>query len=174
MSIKAILSKSTFIKGLQCEKKLFLYKHHNIWQDKISEMQQSVFNRGHRVGALAQTLFPNGIDASPSSPRAYAKAIEHTKELIDRIVDLMDPFQKKWYYTPKMHESYSIKKVLPALVPDLSYDGLEVADGGTACIVYEQLPEEMDMIKMEETRNNLLKYCKLDTLAMVKILDNLR
>ena len=83
MTPKAILSKSTFIKGLQCDKHLYLYKHHYNWQDKISEMQQSVFNRGHRVGALAQSLFPNGVDASPSSPRAYAKAIEHTKELID-------------------------------------------------------------------------------------------
>jgi len=83
MSTKAILSKSTFIKGLQCEKQLHLYKHHYNWQDKISDMQQSVFNRGHRVGALAQTLFPNGVDASPSSPRAYAKAVEHTRELIE-------------------------------------------------------------------------------------------
>ena len=489
MSSKAILSKSTFIKGLQCEKHLYLYKHHYNWQDKISEMQQSVFNRGHKVGALAQTLFPNGVDASPSSPRAYAKAVQHTKELIDsgtnviyeaafmynevliyadiivkhrgkwkvyevksstsisetnvtdisvqyyvmsnaginisdisviyinnkyvrqgelyinqlfniesllnfavdnqdwvteeverlkgvvaksgvpnvdigqhcfdpyncafighcwkhipensifdirrmhqkkkfelydegivslddipedyvlpesqqlqvdsykngesildkdaieeyldtfkyplyfmdfesfqpaiplfdnskpyqqipfqyslhyqnnkksklehkefladagpepripfieqllkdtegpgqivvynksfeimilhaiakdfpeynneieeridRIVDLMVPFQKKWYYTPEMKGSYSIKAVLPALVPELSYEGLQVADGGTASITYEQLLVEQDMFKIEETRNNLLEYCKLDTLAMVEILKEL-
>ena len=89
MSVKAILSKSTFLKGLQCDKQLYLYKHHYNWQDKISEMQQSVFDRGHKVGALAQTLFPNGVDATPSSPRAYAKAIEHTKELIDNGVKVI-------------------------------------------------------------------------------------
>ncbi|MCB9211075.1 MAG: hypothetical protein H6609_17045 [Ignavibacteriales bacterium] len=46
-------------------------------------MQQSVFNRGHKVGALAQTLFPNGVDASPSSPRAYSKAIDDTIGFIE-------------------------------------------------------------------------------------------
>ena len=100
----------------------------------------------------------------------YKKEIE---ERIERIVDLMIPFQKKWYYTPEMQGSYSIKYVLPALVPELSYNELEVADGGTASIVYEQLIEETDMIKTMETRNNLLEYCKLDTLAMVEILKKL-
>lgn len=489
MSSKAILSKSTFIKGLQCVKQLYLYKHHYNWQDQISDMQQSVFDRGHRVGALAQTLFPKGIDASPSSPRAYAKAIEHTKELIkngtkiiyeaafmynqviiyadiivkvkdkwkvyevksstsvsstnlkdisvqyyvmsnagikisdislvyinneyiregelninqlfktvsllstaienqdwvaveverlkgivakkrvpivdigshcfdpyscsfighcwkhipknsvfdikrmhlkkkfelyedgiislndipndyvlpesqqlqldsykngdsiinkkalkdflktfkyplyfmdfesfqpaiplfdyskpyqqipfqyslhyqksnrsklehkefladagpdpripfieqllkdtaasgqivvynksfeimilhaiakdfpkyneeieeriERIVDLMIPFQKKWYYKPEMEGSYSIKYVLPALVPELSYSDMDIADGGSASVAYEQLFEETDMIKIDETRKSLLEYCKLDTLAMVEILRKL-
>lgn len=482
---KAILSKSTFIKGLQCDKHLYLYKHHYNWQDKISDATRAVFNRGHKVGALAQTLFPNGVDASPSSPRAYAKAVEHTKQLIDegikviyeaafmynevliyadiivkrgrkwnvyevksstsitetnindisvqyyvmgnagieiedisliyinneyvrqgkldinqffnteslldealdnqgwvseeverlkgivaqdtipnidigthcndpyscsyighcwkdipensvfnirrmhqtkkfdlynegiislddipdnlelpasqrlqidsyisgettidkhaieefldtfkyplyfmdfesfqpaiplynnskpyqqipfqyslhyqrtkdsklehkeflaevgsdpripfikqllkdtkspgqivvfnksfelmvlhsiakdfpeynnqieglvnRVVDIMTPFQKKWYYTPSMEGSYSIKKVLPALVPDLSYEGLQIADGGTASVSFEQLLDENDMFKLEDTRKDLLEYCKLDTLAMVKI-----
>jgi Domain of unknown function(DUF2779) len=89
MSTKAILSKSTFIKGLHCDKHLYLYKQHYNWQDKISEMQQSVFDRGHNVGALAQTLFPNGVDASPSNPRAYAKAIEHTSELIEDGIEII-------------------------------------------------------------------------------------
>ncbi|MCB9210931.1 MAG: DUF2779 domain-containing protein [Ignavibacteriales bacterium] len=489
MPYKSVLSKSTFIKGLQCDKHLYLYKHHYNWQDKVSEMQQSVFNRGHKVGALAQTLFPNGVDASPSSPRAYSKAIDDTigfiedgaeviyeaafiynevlvyadiivkngtkwkvyevksstsisetnindisvqyyvmsnagleiedisiiyinneyvrigeldltqffniesllpialenqdwvseeverlkevirqkeipdvdiglhctdpyqcafighcwnhipdnsifdisrmhltkkfelydegivslddipddlvlpssqqlqlysyksgetiidraaveeflsmfdfplffmdfesfqpaiplydyskpyqqipfqyslhyqksktsklehkeflaeagtdpripfieklledtkpngkiivynksfeimilnqiaadfpkyseeiEDLIDRIIDLMIPFQKKWYYTPSMQGSYSIKKVLPALVPELSYEGLGIADGGSASIAYEQLIEEIDIAKMEETKKNLLDYCKLDTFAMVEILSEL-
>ena len=62
---------------------------------------------------------------------------------------------------------------MPVLVPKLSYNELDVADGGTASIVYEQLIEETDMIKTMETRNNLLEYCKLDTLAMVEILKKL-
>jgi len=489
MTTKAILSKSTFLKGIQCDKHLYLYKHHYNWQDKITEQQLAVFNRGHRVGALAQTLFPDGIDASPSSPRAYAKAVKYTKELIEndasiiyeaafihnevliyadilvrngekwkvyevksstsisetnvndisiqyyvmtnagldiedisiiyinneyirtgelsldkffnieslltyavenqdwiveeverlkevvrqeempdieiglqcndpyrcsyighcwrhipensvfdisrmhlskkfelydmgivsiedipdeyilptsqqlqvdsyksgkiiidkeaiknflstfeyplyfmdfesfqpavplfnnskpyqqipfqyslhyleskgsvlehseflaeteddprisfieklledtsrrglivvynksfekmilnsiadsfpkykdeieeriiRIVDLMIPFQKKWFYIPAMKGSYSIKAVLPALVPELSYESLEIADGGSASIAFEQLFDEKDMFKIDETRKKLLEYCKLDTLAMVKILEKL-
>ena len=86
----------------------------------------------------------------------------------------MVPFQKKWYYTPELKGSYSIKAVLPALVPELSYEGLGISDGGSASVAYEQLIEETDMIKIVETRKNLLEYCKLDTLAMVNILDKLR
>ena len=60
---------------------------------------------------------------------------EHSIELqkiISRLKDLMVPFQKKWYYTPKMRGSYSIKQVLPALVPELSYNDLEINEGGNA------------------------------------------
>ncbi len=61
---KPILFKSTFIKGLQCDKSLYLYKHNYNWHDQVSVQQQSVFDRGHRVGALAQSMFPEGLDAS--------------------------------------------------------------------------------------------------------------
>lgn len=79
-----LLSKSTFIKGLQCEKQLFLYKNYPELQDKISDIQQAVFDRGHEVGRLAQQLFPGGIDASPPSFRDYSSALKLTSELIDK------------------------------------------------------------------------------------------
>lgn len=101
----------------------------------------------------------------------YADDIE---ERIERIKDLMLPFQKKYYYKPEMMGSYSIKNVLPALVPDLSYDGLTVADGGMAMIAYESLLYETDPDKIEDIRKNLLEYCKLDSYAMVRIWDVLR
>ena len=50
---------------------------------------------------------------------------------------------------------------------------MDIADGGSASITYEQLIEETDMIKTMETRKNLLEYCKLDTLAMIEILEEL-
>ena len=61
---KPILSKSAFIKGFRCDKSLYLHKQYYNWQDQVSEQQQSVFDRGHRVGSLAQSMFPGGIDAS--------------------------------------------------------------------------------------------------------------
>jgi hypothetical protein len=70
--------------------------------------------------------------------------------------------------------SYSIKAVLPALVPELSYDGLAIADGTAAMIAYLGLQEESDPGKVEATRNALWEYCKLDTLAMVRILEKLQ
>ena len=85
----------------------------------------------------------------------------------------MLPFQRNYYHAPEMRGSYSIKAVLPALVPELSYDALEINEGGLASIAFENLLNETDMIKIAETRAQLLEYCKLDTLAMVKILEKL-
>ncbi|MBK9096916.1 MAG: DUF2779 domain-containing protein [bacterium] len=100
----------------------------------------------------------------------YAEDIE---KLISRIKDLMLPFQKKYYYSPEMKGSYSIKAVLPALVPELSYDDLEINEGGLASIAYESLLTETDLMVIAEVKQQLLAYCKLDTLAMVKILERL-
>jgi hypothetical protein len=80
---KHLLSKSTFIRGLQCRKSLFLYKHYIHLRDPLSNEQRAVFNRGNQVGILARGLFPGGVDASPSSPRHFAESLEKTKYLID-------------------------------------------------------------------------------------------
>lgn len=101
----------------------------------------------------------------------YEKQIDN---VLDRIIDLMEPFQKKWYYTAEMNGSYSIKQVLPALVPDLSYDEMEIGEGGTAMAAYEGLLKMNDAAEIKRVRNALLEYCKLDTLAMVKILEKLQ
>ena len=90
-----------------------------------------------------------------------------------RIKDLMIPFQRKYYYAPEMKGSYSIKAVLPAVVPELSYDDLEINEGGLASIAYESLQTETDLMFIAEIKQQLLEYCKLDTLAMVRILEKL-
>jgi hypothetical protein len=95
------------------------------------------------------------------------------KNIVNRIIDLMIPFSQKHYYTPQMKGSYSIKKVLPALVPNLSYKGLNIAQGGDASLAFESLYTETDQSKIDQTRKDLLTYCGLDTLAMVKILETL-
>ncbi|ADC46604.1 hypothetical protein mru_0753 [Methanobrevibacter ruminantium M1] len=90
----------------------------------------------------------------------------------DNMVDLMVPFRQRNYYTKEMEGSYSIKYVLPALYPDdpeLDYGNLpSVHNGGEASDAFLNLkgksPEEQ-----EQTREDLLKYCWLDTYAMVKI-----
>jgi hypothetical protein len=94
-------------------------------------------------------------------------------ERITRVMDLMTPFSKRWYYTPVMNGSYSIKAVLPALVSELSYNDLEIGDGGTASAAFLNLFSNNDSMQVETIRNNLKEYCKLDTLAMVKLLDKL-
>lgn len=94
----------------------------------------------------------------------------------DNIKDLMTPFQNKDYYHPKMKGSYSIKQVLPALVPEMekAYKELSlVHHGGEAMQTFANLPK-MDKEIREAYRNALLDYCKLDTLAMVKVLEKLK
>ena len=67
--------------------------------------------------------------------------------------------------------AHQLKKVLPVLVPSLSYGDLEIQEGGTASLKYERwLFGEMEAEEWEKTYQDLLNYCKLDTLAMVEIL----
>lgn len=83
------------------------------------------------------------------------------------------PFQKRWYYTPQMKGSYSIKYVLPALVPDLSYDTLDIKDGGTASNTFLAMVNGTFEGDYRKTREQLLEYCALDSYAMFKILQKL-
>ena len=91
--------------------------------------------------------------------------------IVNRLRDLMIPFQQKWYYTPEMRGRYSIKSVLPALVPELSYNDLDIKEGGTASNTFLSMVNGTFEGDVEKTRKQLLEYCKMDTQAMVKILD---
>jgi CRISPR/Cas system-associated exonuclease Cas4 (RecB family) len=90
-----------------------------------------------------------------------------------RIFDLMKVF-KKDYLHPKFKGSASIKKVLPVLVPELSYAELGVQNGTMAIEAWGRtIFEKVDKREVETVRRNLLKYCELDTLAMVRILEKI-
>ena len=90
-----------------------------------------------------------------------------------RLFDLL-PVVREHVYHPAFAGSYSIKSVLPALVPEMTYEGMEVANGQDAGLAWESLvrgsvnPGERDRI-----RKALLDYCGQDTLAMVRLLDKL-
>ncbi|MBK9764393.1 MAG: DUF2779 domain-containing protein [Flavobacteriales bacterium] len=91
--------------------------------------------------------------------------------LAARIKDLQTPFKKGWYYAPAMDGRSSIKVVLPALVPDMSYAGLEVQEGMAASRLFEALLSGAFTGDVEQVRRDLLAYCGMDTLAMVKVLE---
>lgn len=92
-------------------------------------------------------------------------------ERLSRLLDLILPFQERSYYHPAMKNSFSIKNVLPALVSDLSYAQLAISSGSIAMIAFEKLQTETDLFKIVEVREQLLEYCKMDTLAMVKVFE---
>lgn len=88
--------------------------------------------------------------------------------LLGRIWDL-HPVIKNNYYHPAFRGSFSIKKVLPALVPDMRYEDLEISDGGMASISYEQALRSDDRAERENIFRALREYCAQDTLAMVAL-----
>jgi hypothetical protein len=101
---------------------------------------------------------------------------EHLLAINENMQDLMVPFQKKWYVTPHMNGSYSIKYVLPSLVPEFekAYKELDgVQNGSQAMNAFARLAF-LEEAEKQKLRKSLLEYCKLDTLAMVKILERLR
>jgi hypothetical protein len=85
----------------------------------------------------------------------------------------MIPFKNQAYYSWQMQGSYSMKSVLPVLVPELGYDGLEINDGGMAMEAYARMNASKDPDEIERIRKALLEYCRLDTLGMVKIVEKL-
>jgi hypothetical protein len=87
-----------------------------------------------------------------------------------RIFDLMDIFSKHHYLHHDFRGSFSIKAVLPVLVPELSYKDLNIRDGAMAMQGWKKMMFEVDdQKKKDQIKNDLLKYCELDTLAMVEI-----
>lgn len=90
--------------------------------------------------------------------------------IIDRVVDLL-PVARKRYYHPAQKGSWSIKAVLPAAVPELSYEALSgVKDGGAAMQGFaEAINPLVDADRKNEIERQLLAYCRLDTFAMVRL-----
>lgn len=95
--------------------------------------------------------------------------------LNDRIVDL-HPIVMRNYYHPGMKGSWSIKSVLPCLVPELDYSRLGRVQEGTQAqqAYFDLIGDELDSDSKSALRADLLAYCKLDTLAMVEIAHRLQ
>lgn len=92
------------------------------------------------------------------------------KQLNDRVIDLMAPFANGAYVHKDFFGSASIKKVLPALIPELSYKDLDIQQGGAAQRLWmEAVLDGKREGEKDKILSDLKKYCELDTLAMVKI-----
>ena len=107
----------------------------------------------------------------------YPDLHDNLMNIHDNIKDLMIPFEKRYYYTKNMHGSSSIKQVLPSLFPnnpELDYHNLDLIHNGVEAM--NSFNDLSNMPKEEQlyTRERLLKYCCLDTYAMVKIYEKLK
>ncbi|HET8937137.1 MAG TPA: hypothetical protein VFN67_27035 [Polyangiales bacterium] len=154
------LSKSRYMAGLQCEKRLWWAVH----QPDAAELtpdraQEALFDRGHEVGALAREHRPGGvlidfpheqIDARvDATRRALARGETVIYEasflqngifvaLSERIEDLL-PIVRDHVYHPDFGGSFSLKAVAPVLAPQLSYRELSIASGEQASFELERL-----------------------------------
>ena len=138
--------------------------------------QQLVKDIPKNVTTLAYNMgFEKGVIKRLS--KLYPDLSEHLMNIHDNIKDLMIPFQKGYYYTKNMHGSYSIKYVLPALFPNdpsLNYKKLElIHNGGEAMSSFQDLINKTEK-EQKYIRERLLRYCELDTYAMVKIYEKLK
>ena len=108
---------------------------------------------------------------------AFPDLAEHLLNIRDNIKDLLVPFQSGYYYNRAMGGSFSIKSVLPAIFPDdpgLNYHNLDgIHNGSEAMTIFPKI-KDMNPDDQEKARNNLLKYCELDTYAMVKVWEELK
>ena len=105
--------------------------------------------------------------------RLFPNLTDKLQSLIDRIVDLEACV--KCITHPEFCGRTSIKVVLPVLVPELSYEGLEIANGDAALVTFALMAQgKMGEAEMELKRAALLEYCKMDTMAMVRLHEALR
>jgi predicted RecB family nuclease len=96
------------------------------------------------------------------------------KKIQRRLWDLL-PVVRNHVYHPAFAGSYSLKSVLPALVPDMTYEDMEVGNGTDAGVAWESLVRgSLDQSEREKTREALLDYCGQDTLALLMLLNTLR
>jgi len=92
-----MISKSSFIRGLQCLKSLYLHKKRPFLRDPLPPETRKKFKRGHEVGFFARQLFPGGIDLSPSNPKAYKKNMAQVLEHIEKQTPVL-------YEVPFIHQ----------------------------------------------------------------------
>src|SRR3990167_6510482 len=116
-----------------------------------------VYNQSFEIGRLKELA------------EHFPEHKEWIENVLKRIVDLLVPFREFSYYNPKQQGSASIKDVLPAITGK-SYKGMEIGDGGTASAEFYNRCYNNG----KDVREALLKYCELDTLAEVMIVEKLR
>ena len=150
---------------------------HNEYLSEELKLPEELINK------LEQCISPSGSIIS------WNKSFENTRNkemgelfpskqnflsnLNDRTIDIADIF-KNGYVDIEFEGSISLKKVLPVFIPELSYENLEVSGGTDAMLEWFKMLETKHEVHKKKIRKNLLKYCELDTLAMVKIFQKLK
>lgn len=140
-------------------------------REEIAKQLSDMIPDKASVAAYNTTFEIGVIKALAEGFSAYRKKLISINE---NMIDMMVPFRKRYYYIKEMKGSYSLKNVLPAIFPELSYEGLAVSGGEDAVMAYKRLAKSKDSKEKVQITKDLLEYCKLDTLGMVSLLERLR
>lgn len=155
--------------------------HHDQWlAEGPGDPRPELAERLVAACASAQALVAYHAAFERDCLRVLALGAPHlATELGEMELKLLDllPAVRNHVYHPQFGGSFSLKAVLPALVPELNYDDLDVRDGAAATLALWQLVFERETLLARDAtrlRQALLRYCERDTWAMVKLLDRLR
>ena len=106
--------------------------------------------------------------------------IEHLPQYQEQLLAIIDRFKdlhatiRRCFYHPDFQGSFSLKSVLPAILPDMSYETLSIQEGSQASVEYfRMLDPATSSEEREKIKKDLLDYCGHDTLAMVRIREEL-
>ena len=117
--------------------------------------------------------FEKGVNRKAAE--SYPELVDKLLKVNERIKDLGDAFKNLYYMDRAFHCSWSIKKVLPVMCPECSYKELPINHGDQASSEWIRMnSDETSVEEKAEIKENLLRYCELDTWAMVWIWQELK
>lgn len=138
----------------------------------LTQMQQDIKADGGTVFVWNKSFEKT---RNEEMARLYPEFADFLHNVNARMYDLEVPFKSGLYIHPDFKGKSSIKKVLPVLVPELSYHSLNVQNGSMAFTQWHRLIfEDLKTEEKLKIKADLLEYCKMDTWAMVKIWEILR
>ena len=141
-------------------------------KDPTNELSESLFNVVGQEGSFISwnKSFEMGCNSEMSTRcEQYADFLNSVN---DRMYDLMQCFKKGYYVHKDFKCSASIKRVMPVLVPNLSYKALNIQEGGTASESWLKVADsKINQEEKDKLARDMLDYCQLDTLAMVEIFE---
>lgn len=144
----------------------YLHRKGSLSSERIERLDEIGFSSPYNKGFE----FLRNQELGAVYPR-YNSALE---AINSRMVDLLVPFRSRYLYHPKMLGSASIKRVLPAFVPELNYNEMEISDGDMASRKYQMCLRGMvTEPDKEKIYRDLRRYCEMDTYAEVKLIERL-
>ena len=152
--------------------------HEYIYEGKDCPLKHTVEDMIANIGESGTVIvwnemFEKGVNRNAAE--SYPELAEKLLKVNERIRDLGDPFKNLDYIDKNFHCSWSIKKVLPVMCPDCSYKVLPINHGDQASSEWIHMnSDDTPPEEKAEIKENLLRYCELDTWAMVRIWQELK